>query len=71
MCMVCPLPPTLSSSSIPFFFLNSILSFIYLAALGLCCYYGLFRVVVSKGSSLAVVHRLLIAVASLVSEHRL
>ena len=39
--------------------------------LGLCCCSGSSLVVASGGYSLAMVHRLLIAVASLVAEHRL
>ena len=39
--------------------------------LSLCCYLDFFLVVASRGYSLVAVHRLLIAVASLVAEHRL
>ena len=39
--------------------------------LGLHCYEGFSPAAVSRGCSLVVVHRLLIAVASLVAEHRL
>ena len=41
---------------------------IYLAALGLSCWERDFSVVISGGYSLVVVHRLLIAVASLVEK---
>ena len=46
--------------------------FIYLlAVLGLCCYAGFSLVAESRGCSLVVVLRLLIAVASLVADHML
>ena len=46
--------------------------FIYLlAVLGLCCHAGFSLVAESRGCSLVVVHRLLIAVASLVADHTL
>ena len=58
--------------------MNSVLityvhDFVYLllAVLGLCCCAGLSLVVASGGYSLAAVCRLLIAVASLLVEHRL
>ena len=42
--------------------------FLFLAVLGLCCCVGFSLVVASGAFSLAVVHRLLIAVASLVAQ---
>ena len=48
----------------------SFLSFV-LAMLGLGCCEGFSLVAASRGSSLAAVHRFLIAVASLLVEHRL
>ena len=42
-----------------------------LAVLGLCCYVGFSPVAESRGHSLVVVHRLLVAVASLVADHTL
>ena len=58
-----------------FFFLNKLIYFylsiyLVLAILGLCCCVGFSPVAASGGYSLVAVHRLLIAVASLV-EHRL
>ena len=45
--------------------------YLLLAVLGLCCCVGFSVVVMSRGSSLVVAHRLLIAVVSLVAEHGL
>ena len=45
--------------------------FKFLAVLDLCCCPCFFLVAASGGCSLLAVHRLLIAVASLVEEHRL
>ena len=42
--------------------------FLVIAVLGLCCCLGIFLVATSGGYSLAVVHGLLIVVASLVAE---
>ena len=44
---------------------------LFLTVLGLCCCMGFSRVAVSGGYSLAVVHGLLISMASLVTEHGL
>ena len=44
--------------------------YLFMAVLGLHCCMGFYLVVVSGGSSLAGVNRLLIIVASLVEEHR-
>ena len=60
-----------------FFFVLYIIAFVYLlicsclTVLGLCYCVGFFLLVQSKGSSLAVIFGLLIAVASLVAEHGL
>ena len=51
-------------------FLNFLFIYLFLATLGLHCCMGFSPVAVSQGYSLAVVPRLLIAVASLVAEHR-
>ena len=54
------------------FFLSNFILFIYLlAALGLRCYAWDFSLVVASGGHSVAVHGLLIAVASLVVEHRL
>ena len=45
--------------------------FFFMAVLGLCCYMGFSLVVASGGYSLAAVHRLLTAVASLLAERGL
>ena len=52
----------------PCYFANGI-SFLFLAALGFIAAQGLSLVAVSRGYSLVVVHRLLIAVAALIAEH--
>ena len=54
------------------FFLSNFI-YLFVAALGLHCYTGFSLAVVSRGYSLFIVavHRLLIAVASLIVEHRL
>ena len=56
-----------------FFFLNKFIYFIYLflAALGLCCCVRAFSSCGERGLLFVAVHRLLIAVASLVAEHGL
>jgi len=53
------------------FFKINFICLVSLVVLGLHCCAGLSLVVESRGYSLAVVHRLLIAVAPLVAEHRL
>ena len=55
------------------YFFNKFIYFIYLflAALGLCCCVRAFSSCSEQGLLLAVVHGLLIAVASLLAEHRL
>ena len=45
--------------------------FLFLAALGLLCCVRLFLVLAIGGCSLVAVHRVFIAVASLLAEHRL
>ena len=69
---VCPVSSSVSSLSLPYqhgqYLLSSIL---FLAALALHGCEGFFLVAASRGCSLVVVCRLLIAVASLVAEHRL
>ena len=45
--------------------------YLFLAELGLCCCTGLSLVATSRGYSLVAVHKLLVAVASLVGEHQL
>ena len=50
-------------SSISFFFFFNI--YLFLTVLGLCCLGGFSLVAASRGYTLVVVHRLLIAVASL------
>ena len=67
--------PNLNPASlVPESFLFQIILFIYVllvfAVLGLCCCTRLFLVAMRGGYSLVVVHRLLIAVPSLVAEHR-
>jgi len=51
--------------------IKSAIDFFVLSALGLHCCAGFSLVVVSGGSSLVLVHRLLIAEASFVMENRL
>ena len=46
-------------------------TYLFLAVLDLCCYAGFSLVVESRGYSLVAVHGFLIAVTSLVAEHRL
>ena len=55
------------------YFLYKFIYFIYLflAALGLCCYAQAFSSCGEQGLLFVAVHRLLIVVASLVVEHRL
>ena len=55
------------------FFLNKLICFIYLflAALGLCCYAQAFSSCGERGLLFVAVRGLLIAVASLVAEHGL
>ena len=55
----------------PHFFLLFLFIHLFLAMLGLHCYMGFSLVAASRGYSLDVVCWLLIAVASLVAEHRL
>ena len=52
-----------------FYFFSFI--FLFLTVLGLCCCESFFLGGASRGYSLAVVHKLLTAVASLVAEHGL
>ena len=52
------------------YFKNSLLIYLLLAMLGLCCFTGLSLFAASRGYVLAAVHGLLVAVASL-AEHRL
>ena len=54
-----------------FFFLIYTFVYLFMAMLGLCGCVGFSLVAASNGYSLVVVHGLLIAVASLVAEHRL
>ena len=62
------------ASLVPESLLLKIILFVYVflvfAVLGLCCCTRLFLVAMRGGSSLVVVHGLLIAVPSLVAEHR-
>ena len=51
-------------------FFKNFIYFLFSVVLGLCCCTGFSLVAVSRGYSLAVVLRLLIAVASLVAEHQ-
>ena len=52
-----------------YFFFKTNVIYLFLAVLGLCCCMGFSPVAAIEGYSLAVVHRLLIAVTSLVVEH--
>ena len=52
-------------------FLNYCFIYLLLAVLCLCCCVGFSVVVMSRGSSLVVVHRFLIAVVSFSAEHGL
>ena len=52
------------------FFFNLFI-YLFLVVLGLCCCVGFSLVSASRGSSLAVVRTLLIALAPLVAEHRI
>ena len=66
--------PLTSMNAFSFFnyhytFENSLLIYLLLAMLGLRCFTGFSLFVASRGYSLVAVHRLLIAVASLVAEH--
>ena len=54
-----------------FFFLISLFIYLFLAALGLRCCTRAFSSCSERGLLFVAVHRLLIAVASLVAEHRL
>ena len=60
-------------SKFSFFFFNKFIYFIYLflAVLGLCCWARAFSSCGERGLLSIAVHGLLIAVASLVAEHRL
>ena len=49
----------------------SLFIYLFLAALGLCCYTRAFSSCGERGLLFVVVHRLLIAVSSLVAEHGL
>ena len=60
------------NSSNDFFYINLFILFIlFLAELGLHCCTQAFSSCIERGLLFAAVHRLLIAVASLVGEHRL
>ena len=48
-----------------------LITYLFLTVLGLRCYVGFSLVVLSASYSLVAVHRLLIAVPSLVAKHRL
>ena len=63
-------PTCLGSARIVFFF-NNLFTYLFLTVLGLRCYVGFSLVVLSASYSLVAVHRLLIAVPSLVAKHRL
>ena len=54
-----------------FFFFNFCLFYLFLAALGLPCCVQAFSLWGERGLVFVAVHRILIAVASLVAEHRL
>ena len=60
----------LESDLIFFFFFNKFI-YLFLAALGLCCCTRAFSSCSEQGLLFVTVHRLLIAVASLVAEHGL
>ena len=53
------------------FVLITYLLILFLSVMGLCCCSDFSLVVTSRGYSVVAVHRLLIALASLVEEHRL
>ena len=58
-------------TNVHFFYRGIYYLLLFLAMLGLCCCTGFSRVVASRGYFVVVVHRLLIAVASLAAEHGL
>ena len=54
-----------------YFIFKNLFIYLFLAALGLCCWAQAFSSCVERGLLFVVVRRLLIAVASLVSDHGL
>ena len=75
-CFVCTWAPACLSHgrtavSFSLFLISSILFYLFLSALGLCCYKGFSLVAMSAGCSLVAARGLLTAVASLVAEHGL
>ena len=64
-----PMSPELEGGFFLFFF--KFIYYLYLVALGLCCCAWAFSSCSEWGSLFVAVHGLLIAVASLVAEHRL
>ena len=59
-----------AENSVSVFFLSNFIS-LFLAVMGVCCYTGFSLAEVGGSYSLVAVHRLLIAMASLVAEHTL